>query len=173
MKLAIETLTTRLMGADEIPVLLQIQEEAFAAQAGDTDFLRRNTYETLAPCFSGGSRVLGVFSGEECIAFGILYDAEETKENLAYDVDCIDDILQSANVKLIIVRPAYRGNGLQRLLIDALQGYAKKNGKTWLCATVAPSNSYSMNNFIACGFTQHKVLQKYGGLQRALLIKAI
>ena len=173
MKINTENLSFRLLSEDAIPSLLEIQEEAFEAAKGDTDFLRRNTSETLAPCFLGNSRVLGAFMGEECAAFGILHAAGDGKENLAHDVDLIDDILISANVKLIIVRPAYRGNGIQRMLIEHLEKYAKEMGYAWLCATVAPSNRFSLDNFLKTGFTEHKILKKYGGLTRALLVKKI
>ena len=173
MKIDTQKLSFRLLREDAVPTLLDIQEEAFEAAKGDTDFLRRNTAETLAPCFLGNSRVLGVFFEGECAAFGILHAAGEGKENLAYDVDCIDDVLSSANVKLIIVRPAYRGNGIQRILIEKLEKCAKEMGYAWLCATVAPTNRYSLDNFLKTGFAEHKILQKYGGLCRALLIKKI
>ena len=173
MKIDTTKLTLRLLGEDAISTLLDIQEEAFEAAKGDTDFLRRNTAETLAPCFLGNSRVLGAFFNGECAGFGILHAAEDGKENLAHDVDLIDDVLTSANVKLIIVRPAYRGNGIQRILIEALEGYAKQMGYAWLCATVAPTNRFSLDNFLKTGFSEHKILKKYGGLTRALLVKRI
>ena len=173
MKIDTSLLSFRLLGEDSIPLLLDIQEEAFEAAKGDTDFLRRNTAETLAPCFLGNSRVLGAFWGGECVGFGILHAAGDGKENLAHDADCVEDILTSANVKLIIVRPLYRGNGIQRLLITRLEGYAKEMGYAWLCATVAPTNRYSLDNFLKTDFTEHKILKKYGGLTRALLVKKI
>ena len=173
MKIDTKKLSFRLLDESAIPMLLDIQEEAFEAAKGDTDFLRRNTPETLSPCFLGNSRVLGAFLGEECVAFGILHAAEDGKENLAHDADCIENVLTSANVKLIIVRPAYRGNGIQRLLIHHLEAFAKEMGYAWLCATVAPTNRFSLDNFLKTGFEEHKILKKYGGLTRALLVKKI
>lgn len=173
MKIDVNELTYRLLSADMIPMLLDIQEETFLAAKGDTDFLRRNTPETLAPCFEGDSRVLGAFLGDTPVAFGILHTAGEGKENLAFDADPIERVTDSANVKLIIVRPDYRGNGIQRLLIKNLEEYAVGMGYLWLCATVAPSNRYSLDNFLATGFSEHKLLKKYGGLERVLLIKHI
>ncbi len=166
-------LSYRLLEASSIPDLLEIQEETFAYAKGDTDFLRRNTPETFAVCFAGESKVIGVYLEEKMIAFGILHAAGASEENLAKDADCIGDKLTSANVKLIIVRPDYRGNGIQRLLIDRCEAYAKESGFAWLCATVAPSNHYSLDNFLKCGFSQHKILRKYGGLERVLLVKKI
>lgn len=173
MKKDINTFEFKKLTIDSVPLLLEVQEEAFEYAKGNTDFLRRNTYETLAVCFEGQSEVLGAYDGDTLVAFGILFVAGEGKENLAYDVDEIEDINTSANVKLIIVRPTYRGNGLQRELVSRLEKTAKELGYKWLCATVAPSNNWSYDNFIKSGFEQNKILVKYGGLTRALLVKKI
>ena len=173
MQKDLSTFEFRKLTIDTVPLLLEVQEEAFEYAKGNTDFLRRNTYETLAVCFGGQSEVLGAFDGDKLVAFGILFVAGEGKENLAHDVDEIEDILTSANVKLIIVRPDYRGNGLQRELVARLEKTAVDAGFKWLCATVAPSNNWSYDNFIKSGFALNKILTKYGGLTRALLVKKI
>lgn len=173
MKKNITEFDFKKLNVESVPLLLEVQEEAFEYAKGNTDFLRRNTYETLAVCFEGESEVLGVFDEDKLIAFGILFVAERGKENLAYDVDEIEDIMTSANVKLIIVRPDYRGNGLQRELVSRLENLAKEKGFKWLCATVSPTNNWSYDNFIKGGFSLNKILTKYGGLTRALLVKSI
>lgn len=173
MKIDITRLQFKKLDATAIPALLEIQEETFAYANGNTDFLRRNTAETLAVCFTEPSAVLGVFYEDSLIAFGILHVAGTTKENLAYDVEEIKNVTDSANVKLIIVRPQFRGNGIQRMLIDRLQNIAKETGHAWICATVAPDNVWSLNNFLKCGLREIKILEKYGGMKRTLLCKKI
>ena len=173
MKIDTSKLTFKKLDSDIIPTLLEIQEEAFKAQVGSPDFLRRNTKETFSVCFSDNSLVLGVFFDGEIVGFGILLDAKDTSENLAKDVDMISDLMISSNVKLIIVRPKFRGNGIQRILIDKLSEHAKNVGFEWLCTTVSPVNSWSLDNFIKSGFIEHKRLEKYGGLSRILLCKKI
>lgn len=173
MKIDINNLTFKTLTADCIPALLELQEDAFAHAGDSTDFLRRNTTETLLPCFGGDSLVLGAFDGEQLVAFGILYCAGETKENLAHDLDEVTDITENANVKLVIVRYEYRGNGLQKEIIARLCTHAEKRGYKWLSSTVSPENPWSMNNLIANGFTEAKVLVKYGGLKRILYAKKI
>ena len=44
-----------------IPQLLEKQEETFEYTKGNTDFLRRNTAETLSVCFPEPSLVLGAY----------------------------------------------------------------------------------------------------------------
>lgn len=161
------------LGIESIPALLDLQEDAFAHAGDSTDFLRRNTYETLAPCFDGDSLVLAAFHGELLVAFGILYCAGDTKENLAHDLDEVEDVTENANVKLVIVRYEYRGNGLQKELIARLGEHARERGYKWLSSTVSPENPWSMNNLVANGYTEAKVLVKYGGLKRILFAKKI
>ena len=173
MKINTKEREYKLLDKSCIDQLLQVQEEAFEYAKGDTDFLRRNTYETFSVCFGEKSAVIGAYFKGEMIAFGILFAAGEDKENLAKDVDEIQDITQSANVKLVIVRPAFRGNGLQRELVKRMEDSAKKSGFKWLCTTVSPTNKWSYDNCIKSGFKQVKILVKYGGLTRALLVKEI
>ena len=173
MKINVKNLTYKTLSEDSIPALLELQEDAFAHAGDSTDFLRRNTSETLLPCFGGDSLVLGVYDGELLVAFGILYCAGDTKENLAHDLDEVSDVTENANVKLVIVRYEYRGNGLQKELIARLCAHAEQRGYKWLSSTVSPENPWSMNNLIANGFTEANVLVKYGGLKRILYAKKI
>ena len=173
MKINTKEITFKKLTKEHIGLLLDVQEETFLAHNGDPDFLRRNTYETLEVCFDKNSLVLGAYLNDELIGFGILLDAQDTAENLAKDVEVIQDKLTSANVKLIIVRPSYRGNGLQKIIINKLQEHAKNCGFSYLCATVSPVNNYSLNNFLGTDFINYKTLNKYGGLSRILLYKKI
>ena len=173
MKINLNNVYYKPLQKDSISTLLEMQEEAFDHANGNSDFLRRNTYETLEVCFYHPSLVLGAFYEEKMIAFGILYVAGNTKENLALDLDECEDVTKNANVKLTIVRPDFRGNGLQAELITKLEEHAKKEGFTWLTSTVSPANPWSMHNLLKCGFTQSKVLEKYGGLKRMLFSKKI
>ena len=173
MKIDVTKISYKQLTPDYIPELLEIQEETFAHATGSSDFLRRNTTETLSVCFPAPSLVLGAYYEGQMIAFGILHAAGTTSENLAKDIDEVEDVTENANVKLIIVRPDYRGNGLQRTMITKLGEHAKECGFKWLSSTVSPENPWSKNNLEACGFTLNKVLKKYGGLERYLFVKKI
>ena len=172
-KISLTEVTFRPLAIDAIPALLEVQEETFAHAAGQKDFLRRNTEETFSLCFGEGSLVLGAFYRDEMIAFGILHAAGDTKENLALDLEFVKDVTENANVKLIIVRPASRGNGLQRAFIERMIDYARERGFRYLSSTVSPTNPWSKNNLEACGFSPVKILKKYGGMERILLAREI
>lgn len=156
----------------DLDEIMQIQEEAFSVMENSAT-LRRNTKETFAVCFDEPSIAYGVMYNGQMIAFGMLYCAGKDQENLAYSLDNTDDydLSKVANVKVIIVRPDYRGNGLQRYLISLLEKHAIDNGYKTLLCTVSPENQYSMNNFVQSGYEAVKTLNKYGGLARVLLIK--
>lgn len=166
-------LAIRTLSNDDLDEIMQIQEEAFSVMENSAT-LRRNTKETFAVCFKQPSIAYGVMYKGEMIAFGMLYCAGKDAENLAYSLDNTDEyeLDRVANVKVIIVRPQYRGNGLQRYLISLLEKHAVDNGYKTLLCTVSPENAYSMNNFIQSGYEPVKTLNKYGGLARVLLIKS-
>ena len=174
MKIDISKVTYEKIGINVIPILLAIQEETFEhAKDVNPDFLRRNTYDTLAVCFEEPSLVLGAYYENELIAFGILYSAGKTEENLAKDIDFVSDVTENANVKLTIVRPNFRGNGLQASIITKLEEHARSCGFKYLSSTVSPFNPWSQANLKKCGFEVHKILKKYGGLERILFVKEI
>ena len=136
--------TLKPLGIDSIPQLLEIQEETFKTLP-DKSLLRRNTYETLSVCFNDMSLALGVFCDERLIAFGILYSAGDSDENLAKELD--------------------------DLLLNELVNFARAKGFKGVVATVAPDNKYSLENCLSCGFKPVKTVVKYGGNARVLLLK--
>ncbi len=167
-----DNLTIRKLDVGYIGAMLDIQEEVIAALP-NPDLLRRNTYQTLEVCFLPPSLVLGAFDGDKFVGFGILYIAGEDSENLAYSLDSHGDLCEYANVKLVIVREGYRGNGLQRRFVKLFEEYSKNVGIKVLLSTVSPLNGYSSRNLEMSGFKVVKELKKYGGKERYLYYKNI
>lgn len=155
-----------------IPNMLAIQEEVIAALP-DPDILRRNTFDTLEVCFHSPSLVLGAIYNDAIVGFGILYIAGDDKENLAYSLDTHGDLSEYGNVKLVIVKDEFRGNGLQRIFVARFEEYAKRIGIKYLLSTVSPVNSYSSKNLELSGFKVIKRLKKYGNKDRLLYYKDI
>ncbi len=150
-----------------------LQELAFA-HLDNPDLLRRNSEEMLQSCLSDPHYTLGAFYEGSLIAFAMLYDAGESAENIGHDLGLAGAELQRViNMKLIIVSPDYRGNGLQKKLMTALENLAKEKGKEFICGTVSPDNSYSCRNFIALGYEQKGTKIKYGGLKRNVYCKTL
>lgn len=120
-------------------------------------------------------KVIGCISeDDELIAIGVYAAYKLNEENYGYDFDFNEeDILQTANLESTIVLPKYRGNGLQRKLINILEQYALKENIKYIGATADPDNIYSVNNIKSMGFEIVKEKEKYGGLRRYIFKKVI
>lgn len=57
-------------------------------------------------------------------------------------------------LRLCVVDPSHRGNGLQRKLIRKRLAYLKNRGARWANVWVYPGNEYSLHNIIDEGFTR-------------------
>ena len=77
-----------------------------------------------------------------------------------------------ANADSVIVHPDYRGNGLQRKLLETALTRLRP-GIVGIGATVSPENQYSLNNALASGFTIAARREMYGGYDRYLLKKMV
>lgn len=157
----------------DLDAICKIQEIAFE-NLENTNLLRRNTKEMLEKCLNDPHYTLGAFHNGNLVAFAILYDGQKTVENIGLDIGIDGDELNAvANVKLVIVLPNYRGNGLQNKLVFQLEQIAKFKGKKLLCATVSPENIYSIKNFEKLGYKVNTQKEKYNGLVRNIYCKEI
>ena len=173
MKLKSSDIIFKKCDLKNIEEICELQEIAFL-NLDNKNLLRRNTREMLENCLSSPHYTLGAFFKGELIAFGILFDAGETEENIGLDIGLTgSDLNKVANIKLIIVLPEYRGNGLQRRLMTFLEGIAKRNGKEIVCGTVSPENLHSCNNFTALSYNLETTKIKYNGLERNIYYKKI
>ena len=76
------------------------------------------------------------------------------------------------NADSAVVHPDWRGNGLQRKLLEAALPLVRP-GIVGIGATVSPENQYSLNNALACGFVIADRREMYGGYDRYLLKKML
>ncbi len=160
-------------GPEYIDEIMHIQDVAFE-NMDNTATLRKNSREMLLSCLSEPHYTLGAFVGDELAAFIVLYVAGNSNENLGRDAGIPEESLDTvANVKLVIVLPKYRGNGLQRMLTEKLESVAKTRGFKTLCCTVSPENTPSIRNFEACGYKFYQTKEKYDGLLRNIYYKEI
>ena len=157
---------------NDVPKILDLQDRVIASLE-NPDVLRKNTEQMFLECVQKPNLSLGVFYGGELIAIGILYFVTRPEEDLVGLLVGVDTKgKRTANSKLCMVDKPFRGNGLQCMLGERLEKYAKDCGVELLCATVSPSNPYSENNLLKLGFIKNVTLQKYGA-PRNLLYKKI
>ncbi len=161
------------LNEEALSTLLEIQEEAFA-HLENPDFLRRNSEDMLLSCLRPPHVCIGAYHKNTLAGFAILYFGEDSEENLGKLLSfSTESLFSAANIKLVIVRPAFQGHGLQRTLMLMLESRAKQRGISTLLSTVAPDNRFSRQNMIRAGYQSQGLYQKYGGLTRELFLKEI
>ena len=151
-----------------IDAIFTLQQDVFK-EGYDENLLRYNSKQMLKKAMSKGYTI-GVFYKENLIAFGILLAyqnliAEKEMMSLLKDFKYI----KNYTIKLIIVKKNFRGKGLQRKIIKIFED--KIEEKSLILATVSPLNSYSLRNFLKCGYKILTEKKMYGGYNRLILYK--
>ena len=159
----------RSLALDDLDAVLELQEITLCGLK-DKNILRRNSPEILAQALSEINIALGVFAGTELIAIGIAVDPVSPETDLRVNLQKFT-VDKAMDLKLIIVKENYRGNGLQRRLISLLEEQAISRGITHFCTSVSPDNPYSYNNLSAMGYEFDHQEELYGGLIRNVYVK--
>ena len=168
-------ITFRPCSEDQLPLLLRMQEEAFASLPSP-HMLRCNTPAMLAACLRTPHTTWGAWTEDAgLVAFSVLFVPQDAQEDLSLWLDGMATAgLRSANNKLCIVRPPFRGRGLQLALGWRVEQEAVQRGTQLLCATAAPGNVASARNLLRQGYVLNRRLRKYeGGLLRNLYVKRL
>ncbi len=137
----------------------------------DKTLLRFNSNEMIASCLAEPNVTMGAWDGDKLVAIGILYVPQVEEEDLSHYVE--NAVFPAANQKLYLVDAAYRGQGLQRKIIRLIEEIARKKDYLMLCTTIAPHNTFSINNFVAEGYVYSTTVVKYGGLERNIYNKVL
>ena len=164
-----DALVIRPCGIEHLDAVLAIEQEAIAG-LNRPDLLRRNTLDMWQCCLQPPHICLGAWAGENLVGFAVLYIPQPgDSEDLSRLLTKIDAIaLVSANFKICIVRPQWRGRGLQVLLGECLHKEAAAKGINLLCSTASPYNEPSVRSLRKLGYQTDHILNKYG-FERMLL----
>ncbi len=134
--------------------ILALQEVAFADLTSDEmHYLKRKDHGWFDKHFADGNTVLGVVHKGHLVAQSIILNptAENPKLGMT-NMDLGDTPLETLTVlKGVIVDPAYRGNSLMGIMVDAWLTATQKNGRTEMIAEVAVENSFSWFVFLQKG----------------------
>ena len=128
------------------------------------DLLRRNTEEMWHVCLHPPHVCLGAWSGDILTALAVLYIPHDG------DTEALAPLLQSidprghktANFKICLVHPEWRGQHLQVKLGNLLNNEARRRGVDLLCATASPHNIASIRSLQQLGYRADHTVQKYG-----------
>lgn len=90
-------------------------------------------------------------------------------DNYGRDLDFTEEqLLRVIHMDTAAVHPDYRGNGLQKRLMQEAEKAAAEMGERILLTTVHPENCFSLNNILQQGYTIVKELPKYGSARYIL-----
>ena len=163
------TMTLRAAGPEDAAAFYALQNEVRAAMPHPEQFVP-DTLENIAH-YLKEDLCIGGWDGERLGAYFILRYCGHSEHNYAAFMGIPEAEWEHwANADSVIVHPDWRGNGLQRILLeDALP--LLRPGIVGIGATVSPGNPYSLNNAKASGFEIVSRREMYGGHDRYLLAK--
>ena len=166
---ASRTMTLRAAGPEDAAAFYALQNEVRAAMPHPEQFVP-DTLENIAR-YLKEDLCIGGWVGGRLGAYFILRYCGHSEHNYAAFMGIPEAEWECwANADSVIVHPDWRGNGLQRILLeDALP--LLRPGIVGIGATVSPGNPYSLNNAKASGFEIVSRREMYGGHDRYLLAK--
>ena len=163
--------TIRRCGPADADAFYALQNEVRAAMPHPEQFVP-DTLENIADYLRTGV-CIGAWQQGRLGAYLILRLCGQSDENYAAFLGVPQSQWQHwANADSAVVHPDWRGNGLQRKLLEAALPLVRP-GIVGIGATVSPENQYSLNNALASGFTIAARREMYGGYDRYLLKKMV
>lgn len=166
-----QAVTLRRCPPEEAPAVYALQNEVRAAMPHPEQFVP-DTLENITGYLRTGL-CMGVWQGERLGAYLTLRYCGRAPENYAAFLGVPEaEWPHWANADSAVVHPDWRGNGLQRAMLEAVLPLLPET-ITHLGATVSPENQYSLHNALASGFVIRCRREMYGGFDRYLLEKAL
>ncbi|SCK03078.1 Acetyltransferase (GNAT) family [uncultured Clostridium sp.] len=152
--------------------IIELQDRIFDSLENKSFFAKTEKFE-FEDIINKSGEVIGVVSeNDKLIAFGAMVKPELQDFNLGYDLNFDNKkLMKIAHIESTVVHPAYRGNRLQKLLVQNLEEIAKEKECNIFCATVAPKNKFSLNTLLKLEYKIVLEKEKYGGLKRYIMIK--
>lgn len=156
----------RELSYDDLDELMILQKEVYQSIENKKLYQMRKEREFIEYLDNGGI-FLGVFVNEQLVAARIT-DVPGLKEhNYGYLLDYPEDrLLKSMHFKIMLVRPKYRGNGLQIRTMRLIEKMFIHKGYQYGLCRISPDNYYSLANALEFGLeiksiTAFKNHQKY------------
>ena len=119
--------------------------------------------------------ILKYMQEEQIAGFLLVRHPKLAEDNLGrYLPEWTDEMLhQVAHMESAAVLPEYRGQKIQKKLLQRAEELERVKGMAYLMATVHPENVYSSGNLEALGYECLLETEKYGGLRRRILCKKL
>ena len=168
---ASRTMTLRAAGPEDAAAFYALQNEVRAAMPYPEQFVP-DTLENIARYLKEDLCIGGWDGGRLGAYFILRYCGQDAHNYAAFMGIPREEWDGWANADSAIVHPDYRGNGLQRKLLEAALARLRP-GIVGIGATVSPENQYSLNNALASGFEIVCHREMYSGYDRYLLAKRL
>ncbi|MBO5352598.1 MAG: GNAT family N-acetyltransferase [Lachnospiraceae bacterium] len=159
---------------EDVSVLQDIMETAIASiqqkdwyVADDREFIRRH--------IESEGYTLKYTTGNTIAGFLIVRHPAFAEDNLGrYLPDWTGETLKKvAHMESVAVLPEFRGQKIQKKLLQVAEKIEQERGTRYLMGTVHPENIYSAANLEQLGYECLLETEKYGGLRRKIVCKEL
>ena len=111
---------------------------------------------------------------EDKIVGSLILRIPDAEDNLGKDIGFSEEECQSViHVESAVVAPLYRGNALQRRMLQIAETMIDRVKYSYLMATVSPDNPASYKTLESLGYELIVTKEKYDGLMRRIYRKAL
>lgn len=159
---------------DHIDQVLKLQQLVYESMDDQQKFVPdpREFFEEVA-LKDGKGRMIGVFVEGEMIAARSISFPGLSYENLGWELHLDEeDLKRVCHLEASMVRPDFRGNHLQGVMLKPTMEYLQQAGYCMILCTISPFNYPSLKNVMDAGLLIRDVKVRggaYGGKLRFLL----
>ncbi len=165
--------TVKVLTMEQLPQLEKLQAEVLAALP-DENTLQPLSEEEFTYILNGHGLMIGVYVGEELIAFRALLEPPIDDEHLGRDCGIAEEELPRVLYQEISnVSPRYRGYGLQKKMAQIIMEQINLSKYDYICSTVKPLNIPSLKDKFSQGLLVAGLKEKYGNKLRYIFYKKL
>jgi len=158
---------------EDIDLIQDIMDEITAGMSDSAHFVGSDRDYIMSHIEESGVTYL-LTDDRRVMGFIIIDYPDKAEHNLGLDIDlAATDLAGVVHMDTIVVLPEFRGQGLQRVMLEYGEIQMKECGYKHLMGTVHPDNIASLKSFIGCGYVIEKTKVKYDGYLRHILRKQI
>ena len=163
-------LTVRLLRADEVDMVMALQERVHANMPDPSLLAPEHRWEVEESVVLDAC--IGILDGKRLCAFALMVlnrDCEGRNKGQSYGLppeECV-------TFDTAFVDPDYRGLGMQAFLLKVRNDIAVRAGAKYAFVTVSPDNLHSLNNLQKDGFEVLERKRMYSGYDRYVMRKEL
>ncbi|KJS45197.1 MAG: hypothetical protein VR70_00690 [Rhodospirillaceae bacterium BRH_c57] len=155
--------------AEHVDAIYELHRTAHAL-AVRPELVRLDTRDYFAEHIEGHGLILGVFVGDALVGYGLISIPTNDAENYGTFLGLPhDEFPLVGQLEGAAVHHDWWGRGLHNMLARWRVACLHNAGYRHICATVAPRNTWSLNNLLRVGMTVREIATLYGGLTRYVL----